>query len=123
MVNYKELYVDLAWILNGLGCNVCDHDFSGYCYQTKGKRGFIVINSNLSYKRKLMTLAHEAGHLFYMTKGKAFNWSKKPRTEDQANWFALQLLRLNNIEGFEYHEFYNKAKKKLKNRKKSWFEL
>ena len=122
-MKYKDLYIDLAETLTGLKCYVSDIDFWGYCYQTKSIRAFIVIKPSMSFKRKFFTLAHEAGHLFYMTKDSNFNWSKKPRTEEEANVFALQLLKLSDIDPNEYRKVYEKAKKKLKNRKKSWFEI
>jgi Zn-dependent peptidase ImmA (M78 family) len=117
---YKALYKDLANTLNELKCSVNDHDYLGYCSQTKGIRAFIFINPSLNYQQRYFTLVHEAGHLFYMTKGKTFNWSKEPRSEDEANWFAVQVLRLNEMKSAEYWEFYNKCKKRK--RKKSWFE-
>ena len=124
MVNhYKGLYRDLAQVLRSYCCDVFDHDLLGYCIQVKDAKAIIFISPTLTYKEKYFTLAHEAGHLFYMKKGKVFNWSKKPRTEEQANWFALQLFRLMEIENTDYKNFYNKALNKLKTRKKSWFEI
>jgi len=122
-MGYKSLYTELASALDHLGVAVCDHDYMGYCFQTLGLRGFIYIKSRLTYKEKYMALCHETGHLFYMKKGKTLNWSKKPRTEEQANWFAMQLLRRNGIDVEEYKEFYNKALVAVKKRKKSWFEI
>jgi Zn-dependent peptidase ImmA (M78 family) len=70
-----------------------------------------------------MTLAHETGHLFYMSRNKErIIWSKKPRTEDQANQFVLLLLKMNDIDENEYKTFYSKALKASKKRKKCWFE-
>ena len=66
---------------------------------------------------------HEAGHLFYMKKGQKFNWSEEPRSEEEAHWFALQLLKFNEIDAYEYYRFYEKAVKSVKKRKKSWFEI
>lgn len=122
-MKYKNLYVDLAETLTELKCYVCDHDLWGYCFQAKLVKAFIVIKPDMSYKEKYLTLAHEAGHLFTM-KGKSnFIWSKDPRTEEEANRFALELLNLNDINSNEYRKFYNRAKKKVKKRKKSWFEI
>lgn len=121
-MKFKNLYKDLANLLTNLDCSVCDLDFRGYCFQTKDIKALIVISPDMSYKEKYFTLAHEAGHLFYMKKGNAFNWSEKPRSEDQANWFALQLIKHNEIESYEYKKFYNKALRASKKRKKSWFE-
>jgi Zn-dependent peptidase ImmA (M78 family) len=122
-MKYKELYKELAHLLDDLGCAVCDHDFWGYCYQAKKIKGFIIIRPDMSFKRKFFTLAHEAGHLFYFGKDNKFNWSKKPKTEVEANTFALQILKLSDIDPYEYSKIYEKAKKKSKNRKKSWFEI
>lgn len=122
-MEFKELYKELAQTLNNIGCSVCDFDYWGYCSSTKGIKAFIVIKPSMSYKGKYFTLAHEAGHLFYMSKGKILNWSKNSRSENQANWFALQLIKRNNIDVEEYKEFYNKALKISKNRKKSWYEF
>ena len=122
-MGYKSKYVDLAYLLTSQCCMVCDHDFMGYCSFFENKKAFIVIKPKLSYKEKIFTLAHEAGHIFYMTKGRAFIWSKKARTEKQANWFAVQLLRLMKIDVLEYYCFYEKAKKRNKYRRKSWFEF
>jgi len=99
-----------------------DVDVLGHCRHTNDMKGFVCIKPSMSYKQKYFVLAHEAGHLFYMKKGKMFNWSKKARTEKQANFFALQLLRLKGIDKDEYWEVYNKAVKRGINRK-SWFEL
>jgi Zn-dependent peptidase ImmA (M78 family) len=122
-MDYKELYKDLAWTLSGMGISVCDYDYLGYCGQTKKIEAFIVIKPSLSYKEKFFTLAHEAGHLFYMKKGNIFNLSKKSRSEDEANWFAIQYLRLKEINSNEYWHFYNKAKDRNSTRRKSWFEI
>ena len=121
-MKYKNLYRELAELLTELGCSVADHDFLGYCYQTAAIKGLIVIKANMNYKGKYFVLAHEAGHLFYMRNGK-FNWSKKPRTEEQANTFAVKLLKFNEIESHEYYKHYNRAKKNVKKRIKSWFEI
>lgn len=120
-MSYKDLYAELAQILSSLRCSVNDHDCIGYCQHSGSSRAFIFISPSLNFKQKYFVLAHEAGHLFYMKKGKVFNWATKPRTEDEANWFAVQLLRLNNISSNEYRTFYNKTKKKK--RRKSWFEI
>ena len=122
-MKYKELYIELAELLTKLGCSVCDHDLWGYCYHTKTVRAFVIIKPDMSYKAKYLTLAHEAGHLFNLGKNQKFIWSKKARTEEEANWFALQLLNINDIDPNEYRKFYDKAKKKVKKRKKSWFEI
>lgn len=122
-MSYKSLYKYLALTMSELDVDVCDHDFWGYCSQTNGTRAVIFIKSKMTYKAKYFTLCHEIGHLFYMKKGKPLNWSKKPRTEEQANWFAMQLLKTNGVDIEEYKEFYNKALIAVKKRKKSWFEL
>jgi Zn-dependent peptidase ImmA (M78 family) len=122
-MRYKELYVELAELLTKLGCSVSDHDLWGFCYHTKTIRAFVVIKADMDYKSKYFTLAHEAGHLFSMGKNKKFVWSEKARTEEEANGFALQLLESNEIDPNEYGKFYKKAKKKVKKRKKSWFEI
>jgi len=122
-MNYKELYKELANDLTNLGCCICDHDFLGYCCQVGSLKAFIFIKPSLSYKEKYFILAHESGHLFYMTKGKLFKRAKKNRTEEQANWFAIQLLRINGVEVYEYKNFYSHAKKIVKNRIKSWHEI
>lgn len=122
-MKYKELYIELTNQLTELRVSVCDHDLWGYCYHTKPIRAFIVIKADMDYKSKYFTLAHEAGHLFSMGKEQKLIWSKKARSEDDANKFALILLGINDIEGNEYRKFYNKAKKKVKKRKKSWFEI
>ena len=121
-MKYKELYVDLAETLTSLKCYVCDQDLWGYCFQTESIRAFIVIKSNATFKEKYMTLCHEAGHLFTMEKGK-FKWSKKPRSEEEANRFAIDLLRTNDIEDYEYFKVYKKIEKKTKKRILSWFEI
>lgn len=121
-MKYKTLYKELAEKLTDLGCSVCDHDFLGCSYQTKSIRAYIVIKSSISYKSKYYTLAHEAGHLFTL-KNKGFVWSVTPRSEEEANRFAFQLLDQNDIESYEYCKFYEKAKKKAKKRKRSWFEI
>jgi Zn-dependent peptidase ImmA (M78 family) len=122
-MKYKALYIELAELLTRLKCKVCDYDFWGYCNQTKTIRAFIVIKPDMSYKSKFLTLAHEAGHLFNMGKNQEFIWSKNPRTEEEANQFALQLLNIYEIDPTEYCRFYEKAKKKAKKRNKSWFEI
>lgn len=121
-LKYKELYVELAELLTKLDCKVCDQDFLGYCFQTKLTRAFIVIKPDMSYKDKYLTLCHEAGHLFFI-KNNEWNWSKKPKTEEEANQFALKLLKFNEIDENEYRVFYNKALRKVKKRNKSWFEI
>jgi Zn-dependent peptidase ImmA (M78 family) len=122
-MNYKKLYIELAYTLTDLNCLVCDHDFWGYCNQVDFLNAIIIIKPNMSYKEKYCILAHEAGHLFYMKKINKFNRSKKPRSEAEANEFALRLLEYNDIEEKEYHNVYEKAKKRAKKRKKSWFEI
>ncbi len=122
-MNYKELYKELAQLLTSMRCCVCDHDFFGYCYQIENFRAFIVIKAKMTYKEKYFTLIHEVGHLFYMNKGNILNWSKRVRTEKEANWFAFQILRINDIDVDDYKEFYNRANRILKNRKKSWHEI
>lgn len=122
-MKYKELYVELADLLTKLFCKVCDYDVLGYCGQTKAIKAFIVIKPEMSFKEKYFTLAHEAGHLFSLGKNQKFIWSEKPRTEEEANQFALQLLNINEIDPNEYLKFYNRAKKKSKKRKKSWHEI
>lgn len=122
-MKYKELYKELAQHLTELKISICDHDLYGYCYDTKKIKAFIVIKSDMDYKSKYFTLCHEAGHLFYMKKGQKFVWSKNTRSEEEANWFTLQLLKSNEIDLNEYREFYKKAKKMVKKRKKSWFEI
>ena len=123
-MKYKELYKELAQKLTELKVSVCDHDLGGgYCFQTKPIRAFIVIKSEMNYKSKYFTLAHEAGHLFYIKKDKLFNWSKEPRNEKEAHWFALKLLKSNKIDSYEYYRFYDKIMKKSKKRRKSWFEI
>jgi hypothetical protein len=121
-MEYKTLYKELAWILTHLGCTICDHDFLGFCNYTLDKRAFIYIKPSLSFKHKFFTLAHEAGHLFHMKKGSVFNWSKKARSEEQANWFAVQFLKRYGISSKEYYVFYSKAQKRGR-KYKSWFEL
>ena len=111
-MSYKRLYIELACVLFNLGCSINDHDCLGYCQYVDSNKAFIVINAGLNFKQKYFVLAHEAGHLFYMKKGNIFNWSIKPRTEKEANWFAIQLLRLNGIDSEEYMKFYNKTKNK-----------
>lgn len=121
-MKYKELYVELAELLTKLGCKVCDYDVYGYCGQTETIRAFIVIKPEMNFKEKLLTLSHEMGHLFYKKNDK-FIWSKNPRTEEEANQFALQLLNIHEIDPNEYSKFYKKAKKKVKKRRKCWFEI
>lgn len=121
-MKYKTLYKELAEKLTELGCSICDHDLLGYCYQTKTIRAYIVIKCHMSYKSKYLTLCHEAGHLFSLKDDK-FVWAKEPRSEEEANRFALELLDTNDIKAQEYCRFYEKAKKKVKKRKKSWFEI
>lgn len=122
-MDYKSLYINLAELLTHLKVVVCDHDYLGYCYQNNDNKGFIVINPKMTYKEKYFTLAHEAGHLFYMRKGNMFSWSKKPRTEEQANWFAIQLIKMNGISSIDYCNHYSNAIRYNKKRKKSWFEI
>jgi Zn-dependent peptidase ImmA (M78 family) len=122
-MKFKNLYIELAEKLTDLGCEICDHDFLGYCYQTKSIRAFIVIKSDMSFKSKYLILAHEAGHLFTLGKNRKFVWSKKPKTEEEANYFALQILNIHEIDPNEYRKSYEKAKKKSLKRKKSWFEI
>jgi Zn-dependent peptidase ImmA (M78 family) len=122
-MNYKNLYKDLALVLTSLGCFVCDDDYLGFCRYTKDIKAFICVDANMSYQHKYFVLAHEAGHLFYMKKGKIFNWSKKARSEDQANFFAIQLLKLAGVNKEDYYMHYDKASKHAKKRKKSWFQL
>ncbi len=122
-MKYKELYKELANHLTSLGCFVCDMDVLGHCKHSVGNRAFIFIKSSMTYKQKYFVLAHEAGHLFYIKGGQTFTWSKKGRSEDKANVFALHLLESNDIDGNEYNKFYKLAQKKVKRRKKSWFEI
>lgn len=119
--NYKRLYRDLAQTLYNLNCYVCDFDVLGHVTHSEVTKAFIHIEPKMNYKGKLFVLAHEAGHIFYMKKGKAFNWAKKMRTEKQANFFAVQLLRMLKVDVSEYYLHYNKAKKRKK--RKSWIEL
>jgi Zn-dependent peptidase ImmA (M78 family) len=122
-MKYKILYVELAELLTRLGCQVCDHDLLGYCFQPGKSRGFIVIRPNMNYKEKYFILSHEAGHLFRLTKDKKLRWTAKIKTEEEANLFAVKLLKFNEIEREEYYKIYAKAKEKMKKRKKSWFEI
>ena len=122
-MKYKELYKELAQTATELGCSVGDHDLLGYCYHTKNIRAFIVINPDMNYKDRFLTLCHELGHLFYMQKGNRFVWSDEPRTEEQANFFAIKLLQYNDVDADEYRKFYNKALRIVKKRKPSWHEL
>lgn len=122
-MNYKNLYKELATNLASLGCVICDADGLGYTNHINGYKAFIYIKSTLNFKHKYFVLAHEAGHLFYMKKGNAFNWSKKPKNEKEANFFAVQLIRLAGVDVQEYYVHYNKALEKSKNRKKTWFEI
>ena len=122
-MKYKELYKELAQTLTDLGCFVFDIDVFGHCKHSKGSRAFIFIKSSMTYQQKFYVLAHEAGHLFFMKKGQKLVWSTKGRSENKANRFALQLLNFNDIDSNEYRVFYNRALKKIKNRKKSWFEI
>jgi Zn-dependent peptidase ImmA (M78 family) len=122
-MNYKNLYKELARILWSMNCYVCDLDSLGHATKTDKTRAFIYVNAHMSYKHKYFVLAHEAGHLFYMKKNKIFNWSKKIRSEKQANFFAIQLLRLSGIDVSEYYLHYDKAVKKSKKRRKTWFEI
>lgn len=121
-MKYRELYIDLAETLTSLKCYVSDIDFWGYCFQTKSVRAFIVVKPDMSYKEKFFCLSHETGHLFSMKKGK-FVWARNPRTEEEANKFAMQLINSKDIDPIEYRKFYERAKRKSKNRKKSWFEI
>jgi Zn-dependent peptidase ImmA (M78 family) len=121
-MKYKTLYKELAEKLTDLGCFICDIDVLGHCGHTDYVKAFIYIKSALNYKHKYFVLAHEAGHLFSLKNDK-FIWSPTARSEEEANRFAFQLLEQNDIESYEYCEFYQKAKKKAKKRKKSWFEI
>jgi len=121
-MNYKQLYINLATELTNLGCRVCDDDFLGLCIYPNKNRAFIYITPNMSYKHKYFTLAHEAGHIFFMKKDKIFNWSKKERPENKANMFAIKILGMNKIKSEEYKIFYSGAIKRGRPNK-SWFEL
>jgi len=122
-MDYRELYRNLAQELSNLNCAVYDPNHWGHSFRAKRNVDFIVIRNDLTYKEKFFVLAHEAGHLFYMKKGNMFNRSRKIRTEDQANWFALRLLKFYKIDRIEYFIVFNKAKISEKKRKKTWFEL
>lgn len=122
-MDYKNLYKELAHILTSLGCFVCDDDYLGFGRHTDDFKAFVCVNPNMSYQHKFFVLAHEAGHLFYMKKGKTFNWSKKARSEKQANFFAIQLLRLVGENKEDYYLHYEKALKRNKKKRKSWFQL
>lgn len=122
-MKYKSLYRDLANTLSSLGCFISDFDILGHCMHTDKTKAFIFIKPTMSYKHKYFVLAHEAGHLFFIKKNKVFNWTTKPRTEEEANSFAFHLFSLKDIDCNEYRKFYEKAKKKAKKRKKAWFEI
>jgi Zn-dependent peptidase ImmA (M78 family) len=122
VMGYKQLYKELATSIDELRCAVYDYDFIGFCNHTKKFRAFIYIDSKMSYKEKYFTLAHEAGHLFYMSGDNMFNWSKKIRSETKAHAYAVKLLDSADINEDEYYIFYSKAKSR-RGRKKSWSEL
>jgi len=83
----------------------------------------VIVKPKMTYKEKYFTLVHETGHLFTLNKNNRLVWSKKTRNEDEANYFASQILTINKINVLEYSLFYDRAKKAGKRRKKAWHEF
>jgi Zn-dependent peptidase ImmA (M78 family) len=121
-MDYEELYRNLAFKLFRLGCKIWDSDYYGFCDRpTKKIKAYIFVNPRLSYQQRFFILAHEAGHLFTLKKDGIFEWSRKVRSEKEANWFAIQLINRAKIDVTEYYAYYEKAKKSNKFKGKPWY--
>lgn len=104
----KPAEINLEIISAGLGVFVEEKSIEGSEGRIthNGKNGFIVVNSNISYKpQKRFVVAHELGHfklhsetkLFNCNKEALFNWQQKNSIEGDANTFAAELIMPENI--------------------------
>lgn len=95
--------IELNIISSGLGVYIEEKDIDGSEGRIThdGKRGFIAVNSQITYlPKKRFVIAHELGHfrlhkntrLFNCEKEVFFNWQAKGSQESEANIFAAELL-------------------------------
>lgn len=114
MINFKSEYYKLKSLVLDEGVQVVDQYYIGFC-----TNGYLVfIDSKLTYKAKLFTLAHEAGHIcIYSREG--FKKARKIGSEKIAHIRALKILTdLDEDLVFEYFRYFKVAKEKEKKLRK-----
>lgn len=116
---YNDMYNQRFSLFNGYGILVIDKPVFGLCFITSGIDVVIYIKHDLTYKQKLMTLAHEYGHLLQCGNNNTFIGYKGNCTYDEstANESAVKVLEHLGIDEESYYKFYDYAlHKTLKNK-------
>lgn len=115
MIKFKEEYEKLKSLVLDEGIQVVDQYYVGFC-----SSGYLVfIDSKMTYKAKLFTLAHETGHIcIYGRQG--IRRAKKIASEKIAHIRALKILtELDEDLVFEYFKYFKRAKdREIRLRKK-----
>lgn len=111
-MTYKKAYLNLIHQMNQTHVWVYDTKIHGpgIAFRMPEKAELICIDGRMSWKNRLFIMAHEVGHLFYLTQS-GLKRRKNVGTEFQANKTAIKLLKIfkqNNKLLVEYAKLYNR---------------
>ena len=107
-MNYKKLYQLLKASLLNYSIWVLDDRALAYCAKIKKEKALIVIHPDSSWKDKLLSLAHETGHMFKFGKEMQLKWSWDG-DEETANKFAIEYLKKIGVSSKIFYNHYTKA--------------
>jgi hypothetical protein len=115
MMSWKEKYISLKCRRIALfkSSVVWDKPYRAWIFDGNEGDIIIFIYWRLSWKEKLMTLAHEYGHKLLYRNNTWINQGVSGHyTEKEANATAIRALKSYGISKTEYTDFYNKIAKK-----------
>jgi hypothetical protein len=107
--HWRFVYNELAGKRFSLGKTMLfdSHGPLGSVFVPDGETAVIFVEPKLTWKQKVMVLAHEYGHIASLgSDGKLKRLPKPQHSESYANATALHLLTEYNIGWGEYQKFY-----------------
>lgn len=124
----KDLYFDLIKVMNTTNVAFWDTDIfgPGMVINTKKQKPnrVVVIGGIKTWKKRVFVLAHEVGHIYYLTKMDGFSvlvLRKNVSSENSANKTACKILDEIDVElKKEFIQMYNRLNK---NSRRKQFKL
>lgn len=109
--NWKSKYEALSarrFGVKGFRSLLIDGSIKWICVKITFPLSVIYIDPRLSYKEKLMILAHEYGHLLRFNEYGILQETFEMAKESEANKTAIKILKQYGVSKREYLKFYNK---------------
>jgi len=125
MISMPTAYFSLIELVEEYGIIIWDTAIEGpggtLKLRKSGNKCLILIDGSLSYKKRILVLLHEIGHIFYY-RHQELKLRKRAAGETEANRTAVKLLRsFERLHGIdlvpEFVRFYNESNRGKKRSK------